>query len=262
MKFWPPFIRTACSCPLRPSRCSQPWPPCTTSVKRIDSPPNSIRPPPETWSSKDMATRCSFRRRLEDHGPAVGPPVAPWGAGDLVLDDSYFVHPIIIPGRSRSTEPYDAPSGALCVNFNTVFFKRLQRALDQRPVRRRCCRPSSSAASRLPALPRRPHHLFRRPQRNPGLCRRAHASFHDPGGDYHDRTASRFGPGSIPEGFFAVALSNAEAAADRFCLIAEMLSYSNNFIANQLMLAMGASVFHDRPPRCDQRRSRFVASRT
>ena len=44
---------------------------------------------------------------------------------DIVLDDTYFRQPILIPGRSESTEPYDAPNGALCVNFNTVNYKRL-----------------------------------------------------------------------------------------------------------------------------------------
>jgi serine-type D-Ala-D-Ala carboxypeptidase/endopeptidase (penicillin-binding protein 4) len=43
---------------------------------------------------------------------------------DLVLDDSYFDQPVRIPGRGTSTQPYDAPNGALCVNFNTVAFDR------------------------------------------------------------------------------------------------------------------------------------------
>jgi len=43
---------------------------------------------------------------------------------DIVVDDSYFVQPLEIPGVSNSTEPYDAPNGALCVNFNTVYFKK------------------------------------------------------------------------------------------------------------------------------------------
>ncbi len=43
---------------------------------------------------------------------------------DIVLDDTYFQHPIVIPGITSSFEPYDAPNGALCVNFNTVYFKR------------------------------------------------------------------------------------------------------------------------------------------
>jgi len=42
---------------------------------------------------------------------------------DLVVDDSYFNSPLIIPGVSSSSQPYDSPNGALCVNFNTVYFK-------------------------------------------------------------------------------------------------------------------------------------------
>jgi D-alanyl-D-alanine carboxypeptidase/D-alanyl-D-alanine-endopeptidase (penicillin-binding protein 4) len=45
---------------------------------------------------------------------------------DLIVDDSYFNRPLTIPGISSSTQPYDAPNGALCVNFNTVFFKHTQ----------------------------------------------------------------------------------------------------------------------------------------
>ncbi len=43
---------------------------------------------------------------------------------DMVLDDSYFAQPLNIPGRGNSFQPYDAPNGALCANFNTVSFKR------------------------------------------------------------------------------------------------------------------------------------------
>lgn len=43
---------------------------------------------------------------------------------DLVLDDSYFIRKIVIPGKTESLEPYDAPNGAMCVNFNTVYFKK------------------------------------------------------------------------------------------------------------------------------------------
>ncbi len=44
---------------------------------------------------------------------------------DIILDDSYFIQPLTIPGVSSSSEPYDAPNGALCVNFNTVNFKKV-----------------------------------------------------------------------------------------------------------------------------------------
>ena len=43
---------------------------------------------------------------------------------DIIIDHTYFEHPIVIPGVTDSSEPYDAPNGALCVNFNTVNFKK------------------------------------------------------------------------------------------------------------------------------------------
>ncbi len=52
--------------------------------------------------------------------PLVGSSIM---VNDLILDDSYFSQPLTIPGISSSSQPYDAPNGALCVNFNTVNFK-------------------------------------------------------------------------------------------------------------------------------------------
>lgn len=46
---------------------------------------------------------------------------------NLILDDSYFSQPLTIPGITSSSQPYDAPNGALCANFNTVSFKRSSR---------------------------------------------------------------------------------------------------------------------------------------
>jgi len=43
---------------------------------------------------------------------------------NLVVDDSFFQQPLTIPGITSSAQPYDAPNGALCVNFNTVNFNR------------------------------------------------------------------------------------------------------------------------------------------
>ena len=43
---------------------------------------------------------------------------------DLVLDDSAFQQPLRIPGVTATTEPYDAPNGAFCANFNTISFQK------------------------------------------------------------------------------------------------------------------------------------------
>ena len=42
---------------------------------------------------------------------------------NIILDDAYFSSRIKIPGCDNTTNPYDAPIGALCANFNTVGFK-------------------------------------------------------------------------------------------------------------------------------------------
>ncbi len=43
---------------------------------------------------------------------------------NIILDDTYFAAQIRVPGCDNTTNPYDAPIGALCANFNTVAFKR------------------------------------------------------------------------------------------------------------------------------------------
>lgn len=43
---------------------------------------------------------------------------------DLVLDDSAFQQSLRIPGVTETTEPYDAPNGAFCANFNTISFQK------------------------------------------------------------------------------------------------------------------------------------------
>ncbi|MCP3926845.1 MAG: D-alanyl-D-alanine carboxypeptidase [Desulfobacterales bacterium] len=44
---------------------------------------------------------------------------------DIILDGSFFKKNITIPGVIKnSSQPYDAPNGAICSNFNTVFFEK------------------------------------------------------------------------------------------------------------------------------------------
>ena len=42
---------------------------------------------------------------------------------NILVDPTYFDTAVVIPGVTDTTEPYDSPNGALCVNFNTVNFK-------------------------------------------------------------------------------------------------------------------------------------------
>ncbi len=76
----------------------------------------------------------------------------------LVLDDSFFEKPLEIAGTAAgSEEPYDAPNGALSVNFNTVHFKtsaagKYASAEPQTPlvpIARKRIRSSSTTAGRI-----------------------------------------------------------------------------------------------------------------
>ncbi len=41
----------------------------------------------------------------------------------ILIDQSYYAKQIDIPGKGDSLNPYDAPVGALCANFNTIMFQ-------------------------------------------------------------------------------------------------------------------------------------------
>jgi D-alanyl-D-alanine carboxypeptidase/D-alanyl-D-alanine-endopeptidase (penicillin-binding protein 4) len=156
----------------------------------------------------------------------------------LILDTTYFSHPIIIPGRHRSTNPYDAPVGALCANFNTVFFDRDKRG---RII---------SAEKQTPLIP-----YARKRILSLGLKKGRYTFSHDP------KDAARYA-GELFIYFLKqrgikfngkISLGTVEAGdklilsyRSRFTLeqvLKKMLEFSNNFIANQITIALGARVY-------------------
>jgi D-alanyl-D-alanine carboxypeptidase/D-alanyl-D-alanine-endopeptidase (penicillin-binding protein 4) len=164
---------------------------------------------------------------------------------DLVLDDTYFADDVI-PGVGSSTNPYDAPNGALCANFNTVFFKR---------------DPAGRIVSAEPQTPITP--LARKKIRQLGVNAGRYTFSH------HKHEAARYA-GEILMHFLK--------EKDRVChgdirfgavgpddtliytyystftleqVVQKMLKFSNNFIANQLLLALGAQV-HGAPGTLDK----------
>jgi len=156
---------------------------------------------------------------------------------DLRLDNTYFSVPMTVPGVSRSTQPYDAPNGALCVNFNTVFFKRR----DAQYV---------SAEPQTPLLPMAVDRIRQSgmdsgritlSHRNNDITRYAGQMFR------HFLSAA----GLTISGRTTIA---AVGGSDRRVLVftsphtltdvvAKMMAYSNNFMANQILLATGAAVY-------------------
>jgi D-alanyl-D-alanine carboxypeptidase/D-alanyl-D-alanine-endopeptidase (penicillin-binding protein 4) len=158
---------------------------------------------------------------------------------DLVLDDSYFDASTVIPGVNVSYEPYDAPNGALCVNFNTVNFKRNKNGV------------YVSAESQTPLLPfiqsrvkasQMDHgRIVLSSQRNEATRYAGHLFLY-----FLKKDGIRLNGG--------IKMGKVRKEADKliykyvssFSLlqtISKLLEYSNNFIANQLLITAGAKVY-------------------
>jgi D-alanyl-D-alanine carboxypeptidase/D-alanyl-D-alanine-endopeptidase (penicillin-binding protein 4) len=156
---------------------------------------------------------------------------------DLLLDDSYFKQPLTIPGITSSNEPYDAPNGALCVNFNTVNFKRTRNGY-------------SSDEPQTPLLPMAVAKIKR------SKLKRGRIVFaHDAGENtiYAGKLFRHFLEQRGVEFTGSVRLGRIQGAdirilkyTSRFSLlqvISRLLEHSNNFTANQLLIASGVKVF-------------------
>ncbi|MBK5101184.1 MAG: D-alanyl-D-alanine carboxypeptidase [Desulfobacteraceae bacterium] len=157
---------------------------------------------------------------------------------DLILDDNYFSAQVTIPGAAHSTNPYDAPVGALCANFNTVSFDRDK---------------SGQIISAEPQTPMTPFAAEK--IRSLGLKSGRYTFTHD------QREAARYA-GTLLSHFLRerdVQMEGrirvgATGPQDRLIytywsiftleqVLKKMMGFSNNFIANQLFIALGANVF-------------------
>ena len=154
---------------------------------------------------------------------------------DLVLDDSYFKQPLTIPGVTSSSQPYDAPNGALCVNFNTVNFENTSKGY-------------VSAEPQTPLLPY--------------VIKKIKASKLNQGRIVfsHNKNEITIYAGELFQYFLKeqgigfkgkVKLGRINNKTDQLIfkyqsvssldqIIAELLQYSNNFVTNQLLIAAGA----------------------
>ncbi|MBN2060656.1 MAG: D-alanyl-D-alanine carboxypeptidase [Deltaproteobacteria bacterium] len=157
---------------------------------------------------------------------------------DIILDASYFSRPVIIPGRSNTPQPYDAPNGALCVNFNTVNFRREQ----------------GHWVSAEPQTPLLPFAIPRIESSGLKKGRITMASTENEGLRYAGELFKYFFTregikvnggiriGETPDGKDHLIFSH-KSSLTVLQIAGELLEYSNNFIANQLLLAIGAKYY-------------------
>jgi len=160
----------------------------------------------------------------------------------IAIDQGYFAPNLTIPGTGRTLNPYDATTGALCANFNTLNFTR-----DSSTGQIRSAEPQTPLLEQfLPAIRRTGLSQGRilldesvQPI-YPGLLMA-----------YFFRELGVTVTGTVETGPFPVLTSGGNPPLKRFVLaspwpleavVKKLLQYSNNFIANQVMLALGAHV--------------------
>jgi len=157
----------------------------------------------------------------------------------IILDDSYFKRPIRIPGTATATrQPYNAPNGALCVNFNTVNFKtengRIVSAEPQTPmlpIALSQIRAEKQAAGRILLSDHRGDTLQYAGELFENFLNRAGV-----------KTSGSIREGTVEAEADARLVYQYDSQLQLAAIIEGLLKYSNNYVANQLLLAIGASV--------------------
>ena len=157
---------------------------------------------------------------------------------DLILDNTYFSPHIRIPGRGNSTNPYDAPVGALCANFNTVFFRRDKKGSIISLERQTPMIPF--ARDRIQSLGlKRGRHSFLRDSRDAARYAGELLLHFLRKRGVKSRGIIRFGPVGPDD----TLIYTYESIFTLETVVQKMLKSSSNFMANQILIALGASVY-------------------
>ena len=157
---------------------------------------------------------------------------------DLIVDDSFFMHPLTIPGISSSSQPYDAPNGALCVNFNTVFFRHTKNGY-------------ISAEPQTPLLPFAKNKIVASKQNSGRIVL---SNVRDENTIYAGKLFQHFLKRHSVEFNGTVKLGQVIEADDKLIyryvsrldleqLVSKLLEFSNNFTTNQLLITAGAKAY-------------------
>ncbi len=153
---------------------------------------------------------------------------------NIILDHSFFHQDIQIPGTGNSLNPYDATSGALCANFNTLSFK-------WNPTQKGYV----SAEPQTPLLPSFLEEIKASGQKQGRILLSPNQRSDYPGLLIKFFLKKKGVPvtGIVSQGYFNPTKGQTFTFESPFTLdqiIQKLLKYSNNFMANQLILAMGA----------------------
>jgi D-alanyl-D-alanine carboxypeptidase/D-alanyl-D-alanine-endopeptidase (penicillin-binding protein 4) len=156
---------------------------------------------------------------------------------NILPDDSYF-DPVVIPGVTTTLNPFDSPNGALCVNFNTVNFRKVngnyESAEPQTPlvpfIREKVGRTGLKEgrivlSAENQVIPLYAGHLFRYFLEKEGIKIGGQVKMGRVNPDTDKRIYTYRSVYSLDE------------------IITRLMEYSNNFTANQLLIACGIRAF-------------------
>ena len=155
---------------------------------------------------------------------------------DIVLDASYYPDNISIPGIKETDEAYDALNSALAVNFNTIYAvrqgKTVRSAEKQTPI-------TPLAISQFRARGPSGRGRISLTQEDPSVsvqyAGELLAAFIERAGG---TVKGEISIGSVPKGLEPVYVHNQSRTLSE--ILTQMLIGSNNYIANQVFLEMGA----------------------
>lgn len=194
---------------------------------------------PQTGSLfiKGFGDPLLISEELERMAKLIAVTYSPPTVRDIVVDASFFSPDIEIPGTGQSNNPYDATTGALCANFNTVHFTwsgRLNTYVSAEPqtplldLVKDEIRASGLKQGRI-LLPSDQRALY------PGLLV----------AEFLKRRGIQM-TGKVVSGEFCSTCTSATSFQSGFTLeeiVEKLLAFSNNFMANQILLVMGAEKF-------------------
>lgn len=172
---------------------------------------------------------------------------------NIYIDGSYFERDLILDGNSQTRSPYDAYNGAFSVNFNTVSFKKNKKGAVS-PVSEHI--PLTPLTRELASKTKGPGHFCLNISESP-LKAEEHA------GQVLKAQLEKAGipvKGEIYAGHTAPQKRKVfyrhESSRPLEAVVRDLMKYSNNFMTNQIFLALGAKRFG--PPATLEKAQKFM----
>jgi D-alanyl-D-alanine carboxypeptidase/D-alanyl-D-alanine-endopeptidase (penicillin-binding protein 4) len=159
-----------------------------------------------------------------------------WRFSGIRLDATYFKSDIRVPGTTHTFNPYDARNAALCVNFNTVCFQRSRGKLVTGEPHTPLIQFARDKIRRW--IPDGRVNLFR--NHDDIVFYAGHLMHYflmKQGIDIPDKVQQ----GTISQNDELLLTHLSGATVEE--IVSMLLKFSNNFIANQLLLSIGAKVY-------------------